>query len=74
MRINYLIAAMVTLLLIGGFSQSCSSSKKSAKSTYSRADELNDRLKEFNSAGWEIHGTTRTLKGKMHEHYEAMDS
>lgn len=51
---------------------SCGSSKSSA--TYSRADELNEKMHQLEQAGWQLHGSTRTLRGKLAEHYEKMDA
>lgn len=53
---------------------SCGSSRNAAPATYSRADELNEKLLELGQAGWQIHGSTRTLKGKLAEHYDKMDA
>ncbi|MEQ2517053.1 MULTISPECIES: hypothetical protein [Bacteroides] len=50
---------------------SCGSSKPTV---YTRADEQNERLQELVQVGWQIHGTTRTLRGKLSEHYAKMDA
>lgn len=50
---------------------SCGSSKPAG---YTRSDELSERLQELVQAGWQIHGTTRTLRGKLSEHYAKMDA
>lgn len=51
----------------------CGSSKK-AEATYTRADEMNEKLQQLVGVGWQIHGTTRTLKGKLADHYAKMDA
>lgn len=53
---------------------SCGSSQKATSATYSRADELNEKVQELVNAGWQIHGKTRTLRGKLTEHYAQMDA
>lgn len=52
---------------------SCGSTKSSS-TTYTRADELNEKMNQLEQAGWQIHGTTRTLRGKLTEHYDKMDA
>lgn len=53
---------------------SCGSSKKASSVTYTRADELNEKLQQLEQSGWQIHGSTRTLRGKLSEHYAKMDA
>lgn len=53
---------------------SCGSSKKTSSTTYSRTDELNEKLQQLVQAGWQLHGSTRTLRGKLSEHYAKMDA
>ena len=53
---------------------SCGSSKKASSATYTRADELNEKLQQLEQSGWQIHGSTRTLRGKLSEHYARMDA
>lgn len=62
-------AAFIITLLV-----SCGSSKKASSVTYTRADELNEKLQQLEQAGWQIHGSTRTLRGKLSEHYAKMDT
>lgn len=50
---------------------SCGSSKPAA---YTRTDELNEKLQELLQAGWQVHNSTRTLRGKLSEHYARMDA
>lgn len=50
---------------------SCGSSKPAA---YTRTDELNEKLQELLQAGWQVHNSTRTLRGKLGEHYARMDA
>lgn len=52
---------------------SCGSSRKASSATYSREDEMNEKLQELVQAGWQIHESTRTLRGKLAEHYDKMD-
>lgn len=52
---------------------SCGSTKSSS-TNYTRADELNEKMNQLEQAGWQIHGTTRTLRGKLTEHYDKMDA
>ncbi|WP_294627028.1 hypothetical protein [uncultured Bacteroides sp.] len=40
-----------------------------ASSGYSDEDEINEKLKEYSNGGWQIHGSARTLRGKLTEHY-----
>lgn len=49
----------------------CGSSKPAA---YTRTDELNEKLQELVQGGWQIHNSTRTLRGKLSEHYAKMDA
>lgn len=65
-----LFAVALTMFAIALFT-SCGSSKPA---TYTRADEMNEKLQELVQAGWQIHGTTRTLRGKLSEHYAKMDA
>ena len=53
---------------------SCGSSKKASSVTYTRAYELNEKLQQLEQSGWQIHGSTRTLRGKLSEHYAKMDA
>lgn len=53
---------------------SCGSSKKASSVTYTRADELNEKLQQLEQSGWQIHGSMRTLRGKLSEHYAKMDA
>lgn len=67
-----LLTLAMTCFAIALFT-SCGSSKSSS-ATYTRADELNEKMNQLEQAGWQIHGTTRTLRGKLTEHYEKMDA
>lgn len=60
----------LTIIAIALFA-SCGSSKTT---NYTRADELNERLQELSQAGWAIHSSSRTLRGKLSEHYAKMDA
>lgn len=51
---------------------SCGSAKSTKENSYSQVDELNEKINQYVQSGWEIHGTTRTLRGKLTEHYEKM--
>lgn len=53
---------------------SCGSSKKTSSVAYTRVDELNEKLQQLEQAGWQVHGSTRTLRGKLREHYAKMDA
>lgn len=53
---------------------SCGSSKKASSAAYTRTDELNEKLQQLEQAGWQVHGSTRTLRGKLSEHYAKMDA
>lgn len=65
-----LLNVALTIFAIALFA-SCGSSKQT---TYTRENELNERLNELVQAGWTIHGTSRTLRGKLSEHYAKMDA
>lgn len=52
------------------FMVSCGSSKSSGK----EHNEVEEKLAEFAAEGTKIHGTTRTLRGKLTEHYEKRKS
>lgn len=60
-----IFAAFVTLFA------ACGSNKPQS---YSRFDELNEKLAELEQQGWVIDGSTRTLKGALLGHYEKIDS
>lgn len=64
-----LIAALACLA--SAWLTSCGSSKPAA---YTRTDELNEKLQELLQAGWQVHNSTRTLRGKLGEHYARMDA
>lgn len=64
-----LIAAVACLASV--WLTSCGSSKPAA---YTRTDELNEKLQELLQAGWQVHNSTRTLRGKLSEHYARMDA
>ena len=66
--INTVLALSIIVLFAA-----CGSSRK-ATATYTRVDELNEKLKELTTSGWQVHGSTRTLKGKLAEHYAKMDA
>lgn len=51
---------------------SCGSSKKTV--AYTRETEMNEKLQELTQAGWQLHGSTRTLRGKLAEHYAKIDT
>lgn len=51
---------------------SCGSSKKTV--AYTRDTEMNEKLQELTQAGWQLHGSTRTLRGKLAEHYAKIDA
>lgn len=44
---------------------SCGSSKSSGK----KYDEVADKLQEYATGGWAIHGTSHTLRAKLTEHF-----
>lgn len=67
-----LLSLALTCFAIALFT-SCGSSK-SASAAYTRTDELKDKMNQLEQAGWQIHGSTRTLRGKLAEHYEKMDA
>ena len=67
----FLVVALVYSAIV--LLAACGSSKK-ANSIYTRADEMNEKLQELVNAGWQVHGSTRTLKGKLAEHYAKMDA
>lgn len=68
-----LFTVALTLFAIALFT-SCGSSKKASSVAYTRADELNEKLQQLEQAGWQVHGSTRTLRGKLSEHYAKMDA
>ncbi|MEG1686190.1 MAG: hypothetical protein RR319_09665 [Bacteroides sp.] len=51
---------------------SCGSSKSIQEKVYSSQDEINEKMAEYTNGGWQIHGTSRTLRGKLTEHYDKM--
>ena len=63
-----LFTVALTLFAIALFT-SCGSSKKASSAAYTRTDELNEKLQQLEQAGWQVHGSTRTLRGKLSEHY-----
>lgn len=67
-----LFTVALTFFAIALFT-SCGSSKKTSSTTYTRADELSEKLQQLVQAGWQVHGSTRTLRGKLSEHYAKMD-
>lgn len=67
-----LFTVALTFFAIALFT-SCGSSKKASSTTYTRADELSEKLQQLVQAGWQVHGSTRTLRGKLSEHYAKMD-
>lgn len=68
-----LFTVALTLFAIALFT-SCGSSKKASSAVYTRTDELNEKLQQLEQAGWQVHGSTRTLRGKLSEHYAKMDA
>lgn len=68
-----LFTVALTFFAIALFT-SCGSSKKASSTTYTRADELSEKLQQLVQAGWQVHGSTRTLRGKLSEHYAKMDA
>lgn len=73
MKVKSLVWNCAAVLCITVF-LSCGSSKKAVEQRYSRADELKEKLGEYTQAGWAIHGSTRTLQGKLIEHYDKLDA
>lgn len=73
MKSKQTLFAVVLAFVAMAVLTSCGSSRKASSATYSRADELNEKLQELVQAGWQIHGSTRTLRGKLTEHYAKMD-
>lgn len=69
---TFLIITMVFLALVIG--ASCGSSKKSPAPAYTRSNEMDEKLQELTQAGWQLHGSTRTLRGKLSEHYAKLDA
>lgn len=63
--------AAVALFLIA--LTSCGSSQQTTKK-YSREDELNEKITQLTQTGWQIHGSSRTLKGKLIEHYDKLEA
>lgn len=74
MKNKQLLATVALAFFVIVLFVSCGSSRKASSKTYSRADEMNEKLQELVQAGWQIHGSTRTLRGKMTEHYAKMDA
>lgn len=68
-----LFTVALTFFAIALFT-SCGSSKKTSSVAYTRVDELNEKLQQLEQAGWQVHGSTRTLRGKLREHYAKMDA
>ncbi len=60
-----MLAAIVTLFA------SCGANKQKS---YSRFDELNEKIATLEQEGWVIDGSTRTLKGALMAHYDKIDS
>lgn len=69
---TFLIITTVFLALVIG--TSCGSSRKSSAPVYTRGNEMNEKLQELTDAGWQLHGSTRTLRGKLNEHYTKLDA
>lgn len=53
---------------------SCGSSKSAKDIRYSTSREIADKMKEYTRGGWQVHGTTRTLRGKLIEYYTKKES
>lgn len=63
----FVLASMVTLI-------ACGSSKSAKQMRYSASREITDKLKEYTRNGWQVHGTTRTLRGKLIEYYSKKEA
>lgn len=63
----FVFVCMVTLV-------SCGSPKSAKEIRYSTPREIKDKLKEYTRGGWQVHGTTRTLRGKLIEYYGKKES
>lgn len=64
--------AIVSALLGVSILTSCGSSQKAV--VYTRETEMNEKLQELTQAGWQLHGSARTLRGKLAEHYARIDA
>lgn len=55
---------LIKSLFLGSFALllSCGSKKEV---TYNEVDEVSEKLAEFKSAGWQIQGSSRTLRGVL---------
>lgn len=60
---NSLLTLVLCLSTLVFFS--CGSSKSSGK----KYDEVADKLQEYATGGWAVHGTSHTLRAKLTEHY-----
>lgn len=69
MKISF---AIISALLSVSILTSCGSSQKTA--VYTRETEMNEKLQELTQAGWQLHGSARTLRGKLSEHYAKLDA
>lgn len=66
-------SVFTVLLLSIAVLSACGSSKSTSKK-YSRADEMNEKIEQYTTQGWQIHGSTRTLRGKLTEHYDKLEA
>lgn len=71
MKIRFSLAIVSALLGVSMLT-SCGSSQKAA--VYTRETEMNEKLQELTQAGWQLHGSARTLRGKLEEHYAKIDA
>lgn len=42
---------------------------RSGKEAYTRSEELNELVNQWTKEGWKVHGSTRTLRGALQQHY-----
>lgn len=70
---NMRIPLTIVFALLGvSILTSCRSSQKAV--VYTRETEMNEKLQELTQAGWQLHGSARTLRGKLAEHYAKIDA
>ena len=63
MKLQNLFFSKLFLLISITLFFSCGSKKQTAQ--YSVQDEINEKISEYKNAGWQIHGSSRTLRGVL---------
>lgn len=61
-------------LFILFFVVSCGAGKNNASRSVGFEKEVKQKIKEYTAGGWKIHGTARTLDGKLTEYYGQLEA